>query len=413
MIKNINNIIFIAVSSLITINYTFFSHRIIFRENPYITADWLINYQGGFVRRGFIGEILFQLNNFLKIDILHLVFFLNLITILIFFFLIYKIIKSSLSNQLFLLYCLIPSTLMFTFFDPLAAARKDYFIVLPYLFYAFFLDRLNLNLKIFIILFLIISILTHELTFFFIPFLFAVKSLNYPDMKLNLKNYKFEIYCLIAACSTILSLMIFKNPHSALLCESLTNLKLSANICNGVIRDFSNPIFFTKDSFIRVLNIVNDKNYFTNHSIYLFLNFLPIIINLLNKKLAQKIRIKFLLLSIISTLFLLPLILITTDWGRYLNVLFIIHIVYLHFLIKNLRLVNFELSTIKKIIIIPILFLYLTSWHMPHCCQVKVGNGFYYVGERILFRINDESNETHKFGKDTAREIVKYIFGFF
>ena len=145
MIKNINNIIFIAVSSLITINYTFFSHRIIFRENPYITADWLINYQGGFVRRGFIGEILFQLNNFLKIDILHLVFFLNLITILIFFFLIYKIIKSSLSNQLFLLYCLIPSTLMFTFFDPLAAARKDYFIILPYLFYAFFLDRLNLR----------------------------------------------------------------------------------------------------------------------------------------------------------------------------------------------------------------------------------------------------------------------------
>ena len=89
MIKNINKIIFIAVSSLIIINYTFFSHRIIFRENPYITADWLINYQGGFVRRGFIGEILFQLNNFLKIDILHLVFFLNLITILIFFFLIY------------------------------------------------------------------------------------------------------------------------------------------------------------------------------------------------------------------------------------------------------------------------------------------------------------------------------------
>ena len=60
MIKSLNNKIFLTISSLIIINYIFFAHRIIFRQNPYITADWLINYQGGYVRRGILGEIFFQ-----------------------------------------------------------------------------------------------------------------------------------------------------------------------------------------------------------------------------------------------------------------------------------------------------------------------------------------------------------------
>ena len=75
MIKNLNNKIFLIISSFVIINYIFFANRIIFRHNPYITADWLINYQGGFVRRGFLGEIFFQLSYYTKIDILYLLFF--------------------------------------------------------------------------------------------------------------------------------------------------------------------------------------------------------------------------------------------------------------------------------------------------------------------------------------------------
>ena len=85
MIKNLNNKIFLSFGIIIVINYIFFTQRIIFRNNPYITADWLINYQGGFVRRGFLGEIFYQINYFTKIDILHLVIFFNIIVIILFF----------------------------------------------------------------------------------------------------------------------------------------------------------------------------------------------------------------------------------------------------------------------------------------------------------------------------------------
>ena len=36
--------------------------------------DWIINYQGGFVRRGLTGEFLFQIHNLLNFDIDILIF---------------------------------------------------------------------------------------------------------------------------------------------------------------------------------------------------------------------------------------------------------------------------------------------------------------------------------------------------
>ena len=38
------------------------------------TSEWLINYQGGFVRRGFAGEILYQMNNLINVPLRYLVF---------------------------------------------------------------------------------------------------------------------------------------------------------------------------------------------------------------------------------------------------------------------------------------------------------------------------------------------------
>ena len=34
--------------------------------SDWTTSEWLINYQGGFIRRGLIGEILIQINKFIN-----------------------------------------------------------------------------------------------------------------------------------------------------------------------------------------------------------------------------------------------------------------------------------------------------------------------------------------------------------
>ena len=52
-------------------------------------VDWIINYQGGFVRRGLVGESLFQLHRLTNIDLDVLIFlFVSLVYLSIFFFLI-------------------------------------------------------------------------------------------------------------------------------------------------------------------------------------------------------------------------------------------------------------------------------------------------------------------------------------
>ena len=41
------------------------------------TSEWLINYQGGFVRRGFIGEIVYKIHEFSDLNLRYLVFILK------------------------------------------------------------------------------------------------------------------------------------------------------------------------------------------------------------------------------------------------------------------------------------------------------------------------------------------------
>lgn len=413
MIKNLNNKIFLTISVLVTVNYIFFLQRIIFRQNPYITADWLINYQGGFVRRGMIGEIFFQLHSIIKIDILYIVFFFNVILLILFFYLIYNIIKHSLSNNIFLFYCLLPSTLLFTFFDPLAVGRKDYLVIIPYLFYAYFIEKLTTNIKIFLVVLFIIVSLTHELVFFFIPFLFIIKYLNFSNIKFTFKNFKFEIICSIVMGITIFFLFLFKIPHNNELCQSLVNLKLNNELCNGVIRDFSSPKVYSLDTIHNNFKYLEKFNYIPQYSIYIIITLLPTFVIIFIKNINLRKKKIFFYYNIISILSIFPLIFVSTDWGRYINILFILNIVYFHFFLKNIGIINFNLSLIKKIILTPFVFLYLTSWHMPHCCQEKMGSGYIYIVDRILFRINDESNETHKFGKDFPREILKKLINYF
>jgi hypothetical protein len=69
----IYNKVLLLLLLIITLNYFFFNYRLIFRQNAYIAGDWLINYQGGFIRRGFFGEIIFFVTSNFNIPILNFI----------------------------------------------------------------------------------------------------------------------------------------------------------------------------------------------------------------------------------------------------------------------------------------------------------------------------------------------------
>jgi len=80
-------------------------YRFYITHDGFRFADWLINYQGGFVRRGLFGSLLIILSNLTSIKIE--IFYLLIISLFysIFFYLAFSLIKKKSNNlNLFFLF---------------------------------------------------------------------------------------------------------------------------------------------------------------------------------------------------------------------------------------------------------------------------------------------------------------------
>ena len=62
--------------------------------NNWTMSEWLINYQGGFTRRGLLGDIAFNLAIFFNLKIRFVVFLLQAIFYSLFLILIYNFLKN-------------------------------------------------------------------------------------------------------------------------------------------------------------------------------------------------------------------------------------------------------------------------------------------------------------------------------
>ena len=412
-ILNKNRIIIYFLLFLI-INYTFFNYRILFRENGYILADWLINYSGGFIRRGLLGHFFYLVSKSFNLSIIHIIFFFSTTIYISWMYFFYQIIKNKLDNNLVLIFLFLPSTLLFNFFDPLTVGRKEILVFFFFSFYFLNLDKIkeNFNFKVLTFFLSITFILTHEIIFFFLPYMFVIKYLHEinKDKKFNIKDYYLEI--LISVSSLILMFAIFTLSNSDdnnILFNSVTDVGLSTNICYGTIREFG----ALKDSthtftFSNLTPYFIQRNYLINYSLYFLLSTFPIIlITIQSTNIAHKN--KFIFLSIFCILFSMIFYGQVNDWGRYLNVTFLLQfLIVLKFIEINPKEEKKE-TKIKKFILLILTFFYLTSWHMPHCCNPNIGNGYSDIVFRIEKRLLDNSHESTKY-KDLPREFLRKLF---
>ena len=197
---NRNNLIILFFIFLI-LNYLFFNYRILFRENGYILGDWLVNYNGGFVRRGLLGQLFFNVSKLFNISIIGIIFFFSSLIYISSLILFYKIIKHKLSNNIVLLLLFLPSTLLFNFFDPLTVGRKEILVFFLFLIYFINLEKNIFIINLLIYILSIVFLLTHEIIFFHLPYFFLLRYLYLIKKnkdELNYKNYYIEILILIS-----------------------------------------------------------------------------------------------------------------------------------------------------------------------------------------------------------------------
>jgi hypothetical protein len=406
---NRNNLILIFFT-LLFLNYLFFNYRILFRGNGYILGDWLLNYSGGFVRRGFLGHIFYLISNFFNISIIHIIFLFSSSIYLMSLYFFYQIIKNKLNNNLILIFIFLPSTFLFNFFDPLTVGRKEILVFFFFSFYFLYLDKikLNLNFKIFTFFLSIIFILTHEIIFFLIPFLFVLKYFHI--QKLNLKSYYLEIVIFLFGLMIMVMIMIFSHQHNnSLLCSSLKNVGLSTDLCYGIINEFGSSSTKSKNLLSTVpLGYFLERNYFKNYLIYFFLSTIPLALMILRSKASFNNKVIFTLLSFFCLLSSVIFFAKVNDWGRYLNIFFLLQFLITLKFIESNPIENDIKFRVFKALKIFILLLYLTAWHMPHCCNPNLGMGYHNVYDRIVSRLYDESTNSTKY-KDLPRTFLRKL----
>ena len=193
------------------------------------------------------------------------------------------------------------------------------------------------------------------------------------------------------------------NHDNDLLCNSLTEIGIGTNVCYGAINDL-----IVQSVFSSLWPYFLERNYFFNYSIYTLVSLSPLVYIYLNVENFFFKKKLFLLLLICFT-FSLIFIPRVNDWGRYLNLSFLLQfLVCLKFIEINRNLKKYKINLHKYIKIFLVLIV-VTSWHMPHCCNPNLGNGYYDIFKRIKSRITDETTNSTKY-KDLPREYLRKLF---
>ena len=120
-------IIYLSLISVLSIYYLM-AVNIVSTYNA--MTEWVINYQGGFVRRGLIGEIVYQISIFFDLNLRFCFLILQSFLYLIYYYFIYKLLKDLKANYLIILVIFSPIFLIFPISELEAIGRKEVLIFL-------------------------------------------------------------------------------------------------------------------------------------------------------------------------------------------------------------------------------------------------------------------------------------------
>ena len=122
---------FFSLLCLLGIYYLHYKHDVL---NDSSISEYLINYQGGFVRRGLIGEILFIYSDYFNLNLRFQIFLTQSTIYTIFLILIFNLLKNFEKNAIMLFAIYTPIFLLFPIAELESLGRKDPFL------YVFFLS---------------------------------------------------------------------------------------------------------------------------------------------------------------------------------------------------------------------------------------------------------------------------------
>lgn len=355
--------------------------------NNWTMSEWLINYQGGFTRRGLLGDIAFNLAIFFNLKIRFVVFLLQAIFYSLFLILIYNFLKNIKINLLSRLAIYTPIFLLFPLAENESLVRKE---ILIFILFIIFLNLASNKFKkkycnFYIFFIFPISFLIWEPIIFLFPVIFFI---------LYLKNYQkylfktFLIVSFISLPSIIIFFFTILTPLSEIghdkMCESLmVNFKENCGMSLSMLKSKST----ITQQFTDVIPLYKIE-YFIRYIFILFIGFLPLFIISYNSSFTNK-KIK--LINYFKSFFSLLILLLCLvpvffaamlDWGRVTNIVYTISVLLFFFLFKNKYIFTVQSKIYlsinnflnKKNYYYIIFFLYSFCWNIKTTFSEKIGS---------------------------------------
>ena len=380
--------IYLVSLLLFSIFFLYLKHQI---GNDSTISEWLINYEGGFTKRGIIGQIAIYFSRLFDQNLRWILFIMQVTACSIYFILIYNFLKNVNYNRILILAIFTPIFVLYPVAEIEVLARKEILVFTLYLLYLLIPNNYFLKYFSFII-FYILSVLIWEPVVFFAPLFLAIEVIENKIESVNFKLifiiFKFLPGLIIAGYIAInpisgdnheIMSSVLKNEFGETCYMSCALLKSKSTIFQQFQGNFHK---YSLEIFIRYFLII-------------LIGFGPIFILLKNSILKNKNLLffnKFDNLLFPTLLTLLPVILLFAmgyDWGRWVNISYVFTFIFYFYLLNKKYLIienkmnsNFIMTLNKKLFIF-VFILFCFGWNPK---TVITGDVASFPGYRIPYK---------------------------
>ncbi|MGB0563878.1 MAG: hypothetical protein ACPGVO_19075 [Spirulinaceae cyanobacterium] len=357
----------------------------------YIIGDWLINYQGGFVRRGFLGEGLLHLRALSGIPLNSLAMGLQLLLYGLIFGGAAIILLKTETIAPYLLLIFSPFLFRFQLQGFRVGFRKEIlaFALLACITYAviYFGDRLFELVFILALSIYPLLILSHETLILLMPYFIVLYTIRQPLNRATILRLGSISFLSVLA---LLAALVYKGGpiQPLIICQSLLpEIMPDCTTHNTAIGLLNASATETRQ---QVLTFVNDPMFLVRYGLSIFLAaiaFLPFL-KTFKSLVSHKALIVLLLLSLSGTVILGA---VAVDWDRFLY----LHLMALFFLSLAKRNQQVKPQTVTALVwkrwnqlrqhpprpgqyaIVVLLaiatFIYAKGWYITSCCVLQYG----------------------------------------
>ena len=393
MKKNINSYLafYLFVLFLFGLFFLFIKHEI---GNDSTISEWIINYSGGFTKRGIIGQICIYFANLFSTNLRDIIFGFQTIILCLYFLLIYFFLKNIKVDRILFLSIFTPIFILYPIAEIEVLARKEVFIFIILLIYLFIpINKIGLQ-NIYKIIMLPLSVLIWEPVVFFLLFWISLDIINNKYQKINLENLT-KLLPYLPAVSV--AFYIVFNPmtlgqHDQMVEFLANNFNAKCYMSCDLLKSKS-TIFqqfqanFSKYSF----------EVFLRYFLIIIIGFGPLFILLFYSKLKDKNLIFFKNFNnlLIPFLFILSPVLVLFamgyDWGRWVNIGYVFSIISYVYLYKKRKIFisenkiqNNKLNKVSKKIFVLFFVIYCFGWNPK---TVITGDVASFPGYRIPYKV--------------------------